>query len=97
MRWINPWADDSGFVFLETMNHRISRSDGFITQTIDLYAIEAPEKVHFGARFSDDGPDYESGSWQRNSDRLYLRGYIGIRALGRSQTWRRAAASNCAS
>ena len=30
-----------------------------------------------------------------NSDRLYLRGYIGIRALGRSQTWRRAAASNC--
>ncbi|WP_420454172.1 DUF2147 domain-containing protein [Rubrivirga sp.] len=32
-----------------------------------------------------------------NSDRLYLRGYVGIRALGRSQTWRRAAASNCAS
>ncbi len=32
-----------------------------------------------------------------NSDRLYLRGYIGVRALGRSQTWRRAAASNCAS
>ena len=30
-----------------------------------------------------------------NSDRLYLRGYIGIRALGRSQTWQRAAASNC--
>ena len=30
-----------------------------------------------------------------NSDRLYLRGYIGIKALGRSQTWQRAAASNC--
>ena len=30
-----------------------------------------------------------------NSDRLYLRGYLGIRALGRSQTWRRVAASNC--
>lgn len=30
-----------------------------------------------------------------NSDRLYLRGYVGMRAFGRSQTWRRAAASNC--
>lgn len=30
-----------------------------------------------------------------NSDRLYLRGYVGIKALGRSQTWQRAAASNC--
>jgi len=31
-----------------------------------------------------------------NSDRLYLRGFIGrIRALGRSQTWRRTSASNC--
>jgi len=30
-----------------------------------------------------------------NSDRLYLRGYVGIRALGRSQTWRRQAASSC--
>ena len=30
-----------------------------------------------------------------NSDQLYLRGDVGIRALGRSQTWRRAAASNC--
>ena len=30
-----------------------------------------------------------------NPNQLYLRGYIGIRALGRSQTWRRAAASNC--
>lgn len=28
-------------------------------------------------------------------DRLYLRGYVGVRALGRSQTWQRAAASNC--
>lgn len=32
---------------------------------------------------------------QDNSDRLYLRGYVGVRAFGRSQTWRRAAASNC--
>ena len=31
-----------------------------------------------------------------NSDRLYLRGYIGpLKALGRSQTWNRAPASNC--
>ena len=30
-----------------------------------------------------------------NADRLYLRGYLGIRALGRTQYWRRAAASNC--
>ena len=30
-----------------------------------------------------------------NADRLYLRGYVGIRALGRSQTWRRVPASNC--
>ena len=30
-----------------------------------------------------------------NNDRLYLRGYIGIKALGRSQTWQRAAESNC--
>ncbi|MEM1117534.1 MAG: DUF2147 domain-containing protein [Bacteroidota bacterium] len=34
----------------------------------------------------------EDGS---NGDRLYLRGFIGIRAFGRSQTWNRAAASNC--
>lgn len=30
-----------------------------------------------------------------NGNRLYLRGFVGIRALGRSQEWRRAAASNC--
>lgn len=30
-----------------------------------------------------------------NGNRLYLRGYVGIRALGRSQTWQRSAASNC--
>lgn len=30
-----------------------------------------------------------------NGNRLYLRGYVGIKALGRSQTWRRAAASAC--
>ena len=30
-----------------------------------------------------------------NGNRLYLRGYVGIRALGRSQEWRRAPASNC--
>lgn len=30
-----------------------------------------------------------------NGNRLYLRGFVGIRALGRSQTWQRAAASNC--
>lgn len=30
-----------------------------------------------------------------NGNRLYLRGYVGIRALGRSQTWQRAATSNC--
>jgi uncharacterized protein (DUF2147 family) len=30
-----------------------------------------------------------------NGNRLYLRGYVGIRALGRSQTWRRAPASAC--
>lgn len=28
-------------------------------------------------------------------NRLYLRGYVGVRALGRSQTWQRAATSNC--
>lgn len=28
-------------------------------------------------------------------NRLYLRGFVGVRALGRSQTWQRAAASNC--
>jgi uncharacterized protein (DUF2147 family) len=30
-----------------------------------------------------------------NGNQLYLRGYVGIRALGRSQTWRRAPASAC--
>lgn len=30
-----------------------------------------------------------------NGNRLYLRGYVGIKALGRSQTWQRAPASNC--
>ncbi len=30
-----------------------------------------------------------------NGNRLYLRGFVGIRALGRSQEWRRAPASNC--
>ena len=61
--------------------------------------------------FRADGDRYEDGSildpksgrrynavmnlMEGNSDRLYLRGYLGIRALGRSQTWRRVAASNC--
>ncbi len=30
-----------------------------------------------------------------NGNRLYLRGFVGIRALGRSQEWRRVPASNC--
>ena len=30
-----------------------------------------------------------------NGNRLYLRGFVGIRALGRSQEWRRTAESNC--
>ncbi|PAP78792.1 DUF2147 domain-containing protein [Rubrivirga marina] len=61
--------------------------------------------------FRADGDRYEGGSivdpksgrsynavmnlMEGNSDRLYLRGYLGIRALGRSQTWRRVPTSNC--
>lgn len=61
--------------------------------------------------FRADGNRYEDGSIldpksgrrysavmnlvEGNSDRLYLRGYVGIRALGRSQTWRRVPSSNC--
>lgn len=36
------------------------------------------------------GRDYKCVMELEGPDRLYVRGYVGIRALGRSQTWERA-------
>ena len=50
-----------------------------------------------GGRITDPQKDktYKAMMKLEGRDQLRVRGYIGIRALGRSQTWRRSSASNC--
>ena len=78
----------------ERYNNRVLRNERIMTG----YSRSGDE--YTGGRIVDpkSGRTYKSvmklvdGS---NGNRLYLRGFVGIRALGRSQEWRRAAASNC--
>jgi len=62
-RWKHPkeWADK--MVPLGTIG---TKHDGIA----DLYALPSAEKVSFGARFSDEPGDYESGTayYQENGD-----------------------------
>ncbi len=90
---------------------RLTTDGGRCTDCADRYNNRVLRNERIMSGFTRDGNRYEDGSIidpksgrtysaimnlvSGNSDRLYLRGYIGIRALGRSQTWRRAAASNC--
>lgn len=78
MRHLNPWADDEGFMFLETVNHGIMNPDGSCRPlAVDLYVLETPTTVHFGARFSDKDSDYESGEWLKGTDTLYVGQWTG--------------------
>lgn len=90
---------------------RLTVNGGRCVDCADRYNNRVLRNERIMSGFTRDGSRYEDGSIidpksgrtynaimnlvNGNSDRLYLRGYIGIRALGRSQTWRRAAASNC--
>ena len=90
---------------------RLTGDGGRCVDCADRYNNRLLRNERIMSGFTRDGSRYEDGSIidpksgrtysaimnlvDGNSDRLYLRGYIGIRALGRSQTWRRAAASNC--
>ncbi|MGB3544429.1 DUF2147 domain-containing protein [Rubrivirga sp.] len=90
---------------------RLTVNDGRCVDCADRYDGRVLRNERIMSGFTLDGDRYEDGSIidpksgrtyngvmnlvEGNSDRLYLRGYLGIRALGRSQTWRRAAASNC--
>ena len=92
---------------------RLTNSGGRCSDCADRYNNRVLRNERIMSGFRADGNRYTGGSIidpksgrtynalmnlvEGNSDRLYLRGYIGVRALGRSQTWRRAAASNCAS
>ncbi|MEM0962893.1 MAG: DUF2147 domain-containing protein [Bacteroidota bacterium] len=90
---------------------RLTVNGGRCVDCADRYDGRVLRNERILSGFQRDGDRYEGGSiidpksgrtysavmnlLENNSDRLYLRGYIGVRALGRSQTWRRAAASNC--
>ena len=90
---------------------RLTVNNGRCQDCADRYNGRVLRNERIMSGFRRDGARYEGGSIvdpksgrtysavmnlvEGNSDRLYLRGYIGVRALGRSQTWRRAAASNC--
>lgn len=90
---------------------RLTANGGRCEDCADRYDGRVLRNERIMSGFRADGDRYEDGSivdpksgrtynavmnlMEDNSDRLYLRGYLGIRALGRSQTWRRAAASNC--
>ncbi len=92
---------------------RLTQGGGRCVDCADRYNGRVLRNERIMSGFRADGDRYEDGRIidpksgrtyngimnlvDGNSDRLYLRGYVGIRALGRSQTWRRAAASNCAS
>lgn len=92
---------------------RLTQGGGRCVDCADRYNGRVLRNERIMSGFRADGNRYEDGRIidpksgrtynavmnlvSGNSDRLYLRGYVGIRALGRSQTWRRAAASNCAS
>ena len=90
---------------------RLTVANGRCVDCADRYDGRVLRNERIMSGFTRDGSRWEDGSIidpksgrtysavmnlvEGNSDRLYLRGYVGIRALGRSQTWRRAAASNC--
>ena len=90
---------------------RLTQGDGRCVDCADRYDGRVLRNERIMSGFTRDGSRYEDGQIidpksgrtysavmnlvEGNSDRLYLRGYVGLRALGRSQTWRRAAATRC--
>lgn len=90
---------------------RLTQNNGRCVDCADRFNGRVLRNERIMTGFTRDGDRYENGNLvdpksgrtyngvmnlvEGNSDRLYLRGYLGIRALGRSQTWRRSAASNC--
>lgn len=90
---------------------RLTQGDGRCTDCADRYNGRVLRNERIMSGFTRDGSRWEDGRIvdpksgrtynavmnlvSGNNDRLYLRGYVGIRALGRSQTWRRTSASNC--
>ena len=90
---------------------RLTVNNGRCQDCADRYNGRVLRNERIMSGFRRDGARYEGGSIvdpksgrtysavmnlvDGNSDRLYLRGYIGVKALGRSQTWRRQGASSC--
>jgi len=90
---------------------RLTASGGRCVDCADRFNGRVLRNERIMSGFRADGNRYEDGTildpksgrsysavmnlMENNSDRLYLRGYIGIPTFGRSQTWRRVPASNC--
>ncbi|WP_412067169.1 DUF2147 domain-containing protein [Rubrivirga sp. IMCC43871] len=90
---------------------RLTNNGGRCEDCADRYNGRVLRNERIMSGFTRDGNSYEDGRIidpksgrtynavmnlvEGNADRLYLRGYLGVRALGRTQYWRRAAASNC--
>ncbi|WP_412063624.1 DUF2147 domain-containing protein [Rubrivirga sp. IMCC45206] len=90
---------------------RLVQDGGRCTDCADQYNGRVLRNERIMTGFKRDGARYEDGSIidpksgrtysalmnlvEGNSDRLYLRGYLGVRALGRTQYWRRVPTSNC--
>ena len=89
---------------------RLVQGDGRCVDCADRFNGRVLRNERIMNGFVRDGNGYEDGSildpksgrtynavmnLTDNPDRLYLRGYLGIKALGRTQYWRRAPASNC--